>query len=43
MQDAGHCAVFMYGWWPGAVDSYIKGPNTTSMDTYVNRNNTVDR
>lgn len=41
IEDVGNCAVFMYGWWPGASDSYINGPKTTAMDTYVNNVRTM--
>ena len=41
-EDIGYCGIFAYGFWPGARESYVKGPNTTAMDTYVNRNNTID-
>ena len=41
-EDIGYCGIFAYGFWPGAPESYVKGPNTTAMDTYVNRNNTID-
>ena len=42
IEDVGYCAVFIYGFWPGAPESYVKGPKTTAMDTYVNRNHTID-
>ena len=41
-EDIGYCGVFAYGFWPGAPESYVKGPNTTAMDTFVNRNHTID-
>ena len=41
-EDIGYCGIFAYGFWPGAPESYIRGPNTTAMDTYVNRNHTID-
>jgi hypothetical protein len=41
-EDIGYCGVFAYGFWPGAAESYVKGPGTTALDTYVNRNHTID-
>lgn len=41
-EDIGYCGIFAYGFWPGAPESYVQGPNTTAMDTYVNRNHTID-
>ena len=36
LEDIGYCGVYMYGFWPGDPDSYLKGAATTAMDTYVN-------
>lgn len=41
-EDIGYCGIFAYGFWPGAPESYVQGPNTTAMDTYINRNHTID-
>eukprot|EP01051_Picozoa_sp_SAG22_P023187 SAG22_NODE_5870_length_939_cov_0.702381_2_plen_173_part_00 len=41
-EDIGYCGVFAYGFWPGAPESYVKGPGTTALDTFVNRNHTID-
>ena len=42
IEDAGHCGIFAYGFWPGAPESYVRGAKTTAADTYVNRGHVVD-
>ena len=42
IEDTAYCGVFAHGFFIGDRDSYYRGNETTSADTYVNHHHTID-